>query len=68
LFQLSILSIVVTNLYYKKSLKIQKGLSESVKEQTTQWPKEKRTKGETPIHKINNVDMYAYQNVVLAYF
>jgi hypothetical protein len=30
--------------------------------------KKKRTKGETPIHKINNVDMYAYQNVVVAYF
>jgi hypothetical protein len=36
-----------------KNLKIPKGQSESVYEveQTTQWPKEKSTKGQTPIYK-----------------
>ena len=38
---------------FKKSLKIPKRQSDSYieEEQTTQWPKEKSTKGQTPIYK-----------------
>ena len=40
-------------IFSKKSLKIPKGQSESVylSKQTTQWPKEKSTKGQTMIYK-----------------
>ena len=48
-----ITKLSVTNLFCKKSLLIPTGYSEDVKgrRQTIQWPKKKRTKGETMMYK-----------------